>query len=145
MLLLPDPKRLMAGYLLGAYITSITVGLVIVFALPGSETESASKHTIGPVEDIVVGLLLWAIAFVLRTERDRPFQDRRRKKKGAKLEGQRAGGEANRNHYRYACWEKAILSSAFVVGILASPASPTSTRSITSTSSTQGPSPPCCW
>ena len=55
MMLLPSPKRLMAGYLLGAYTTSITLGLVIVFALPGSSTESTSKHTIGPLEDIAVG------------------------------------------------------------------------------------------
>lgn len=33
MLLLPNPKRLMPGYLLGAYTTSITLGLVIVFSL----------------------------------------------------------------------------------------------------------------
>ncbi len=57
MLLLPRPKRLMLGYLLGAYTTSITLGLVIVFTLQGSGTESTSKHTISPVEDIVVGLL----------------------------------------------------------------------------------------
>ena len=77
MLLLPNPKQLMFGYLLGAYLTSITLGLVIVFALPGSSTESTSKHTIGPLEDIVVGLLLWAIAFVLLTGRDQPIQERR--------------------------------------------------------------------
>src|SRR6266481_2893115 len=63
MLLLPNPKRLMVGYLLGAYTTSITLGLVIVFSLSGSSTESTSKHTVGPVEDIVVGLLAVAIAF----------------------------------------------------------------------------------
>src|SRR5947208_9748555 len=57
MLLLPNPKRLMVGYLLGAYTASITLGLVIVFTLYGSGTESSSKHTVGPVEDIVVGLL----------------------------------------------------------------------------------------
>ena len=48
MLLLPSPKRLMAGYLLGAYTTSITLGLVIVFTLQGSGSESTSKHTISP-------------------------------------------------------------------------------------------------
>ena len=85
MMLLPSPKRLMASYLLGAYTTSITLGLVIVFALPGSSTESTSKHTIGPLEDIAVGLLAVAIAFVLRTGRDQPFQERRREKKEAKL------------------------------------------------------------
>src|SRR5947209_15326633 len=85
MLLLPHPKRLMAGYLLGAYTTSITLGLVIVFSLHGSSTESTSKHTVSPVEDIVVGLLLATIAFVLATGRDQPLQQRRREKKDAKL------------------------------------------------------------
>ena len=33
MLLLPSPKRLMLGYLLGAYLTSITIGCVIVLSL----------------------------------------------------------------------------------------------------------------
>jgi hypothetical protein len=33
MLLLPDPRKLMLGYLLGGLTTSITLGLVIVFAL----------------------------------------------------------------------------------------------------------------
>ena len=61
MLLLPNPKRLMLGYLLGAYTTSITLGLLIVFSLNGSSTESTSKHTISPVEDIVVGVLLLVI------------------------------------------------------------------------------------
>jgi hypothetical protein len=32
MLLLPSPSRLMLGYLLGAHVTSITLGLVIVFS-----------------------------------------------------------------------------------------------------------------
>lgn len=92
MLLLPNPKRLMAGYLLGAYMTSITLGLVIVFNLHSS-TESTSKHTIGPVEDIVVGLLVLAIAFVLGTGRDQRFQERRREKKDAKLKARQEAGE----------------------------------------------------
>jgi Sap, sulfolipid-1-addressing protein len=93
MLLLPSPKRLMVGYLLGAYTTSITLGLVIVFTLNGSSTESTSKHTISPVEDIVVGLLAVAIAFVLATGRDRPFQERRREKKDAKLKARQEAGK----------------------------------------------------
>ena len=93
MMLLPSPKRLMAGYLLGAYTTSITLGLVIVFALPGSSTESSSKHTIGPLEDIAVGLLAVLIAFVLGTGRDQPFQERRRGKKEAKLKAKQEAGK----------------------------------------------------
>src|SRR5450755_4086535 len=93
MLLLPSPKQLMFGYLLGAYMTSITLGLVIVFTLHGSSTESTSKRTISPVEDTVVGLLVVAIAFVLATGRDQPLQERRRAKKDAKL---KAKGEAGK-------------------------------------------------
>jgi hypothetical protein len=93
MLLLPNPKRLMVGYLLGAYTTSITLGLVIVFSLQGSSTESTSKHTVGPIEDLVVGSLLAALAVVLATGRDRPFQQRRREKKDAKLKAREEAGK----------------------------------------------------
>jgi Sap, sulfolipid-1-addressing protein len=93
MLLLPNPKRLMFGYLLGAYMTSITLGLVIVFSLHGSSTESTSKHTVSPVEDIVVGLLALAIAFVLQTGRDQPVRERRREKKDAKLKAREEAGK----------------------------------------------------
>jgi hypothetical protein len=93
MLLLPNPKRLMVGYLLGAYMTSITFGLVIVFSLHSSSAESTSKHTVSPVEDIVVGLLVLAIAWVLRTGRDQPFQERRRAKKDAKLKAKEDAGK----------------------------------------------------
>jgi hypothetical protein len=93
LLLLPSPKRLMVGYLLGAYTTSITLGLVIVFSLPNSSATSTAKHTVSPVEDIVVGLFLAAIAFVLATGRDQPFQERRRSKKEGKLKARVEAGK----------------------------------------------------
>jgi hypothetical protein len=93
MLLLPNPKRLMLGYVLGAYMTSITLGLLIVFSLQGSSTESSSKHTISPVEDIVVGLLALVIAWALRTGRDQPLQQRRREKRDAKLKAKQEAGK----------------------------------------------------
>jgi hypothetical protein len=93
MLLLPSPKRLMLGYLLGAYFTSITAGLLIVFAVPGSGTESTSKHTIGPIGDIVLGLLAVTIGWVLRTGRDQPYQQRRRTRKDAKLRAREQAGK----------------------------------------------------
>ena len=55
MLLLPNPKRLMLGYLLGALMTSITLGLVIVFALKGSSTVSTTENTISPAVDLALG------------------------------------------------------------------------------------------
>ena len=93
MLLLPSPKRLMAGYLLGAYITSITLGMIIVFAVPHTSTENSSKHQISPVEDIVIGVLLWALAWVLRSGLDQPLQQRRQVRKQAKLEAARQAGK----------------------------------------------------
>ena len=93
MLLLPNPKRLMAGYLLGAYTVSITAGLIIVFAVPHTGTESTSKHKISPVEDIVLGALLWAVAWALRAGLDQPLQRRRQVRKEAKLEAARQAGK----------------------------------------------------
>lgn len=84
MMLLPNPKKLMLGYLLGAYTTSISLGLLIVFSLHGSAGVSTAKHTLGPGEDIVVGLLALLVAFVLGTGRDAPLQQRRRRRQEAK-------------------------------------------------------------
>jgi len=86
MMLLPNPKRLMLGYLLGAYLTSISLGLLIVFSLHGSDSVSTSKSTLGPVEDIVLGLLALIVAFVLGTGRDARLQRRRARRKQAKEE-----------------------------------------------------------
>src|SRR5947208_2493094 len=52
MLLLDRPKRLMLGYLLGAYLTSITLGLVIVFSLSDSATANTTQSTVSPAVNI---------------------------------------------------------------------------------------------
>jgi hypothetical protein len=44
MMLLPSPKRLMFGYLLGALMTSVTLGLV--FSLEGSETVETTENAL---------------------------------------------------------------------------------------------------
>lgn len=67
MLLLDKPSRLMAGYLLGAYLTSITLGLVIVFSLTGSGTTNTVKNTLSPLADLALGLLALTIALVIRS------------------------------------------------------------------------------
>jgi hypothetical protein len=83
MMLLPNPKKLMLGYLLGALLTSITAGLLIVFSLHGSASVNTA-HTLGPIEDIVVGLVALLVAFVLGTGRDAPLQQRRARRHEAK-------------------------------------------------------------
>ena len=91
MMLMPSPKRLMLGYLLGAYITSIGLGLTIVFALQESSAVSTSQNTISPAEDIVLGTLALLVAFVLATDRDRGLRERKERRKSAKREAE--GGE----------------------------------------------------
>jgi hypothetical protein len=86
MLLVPNPKRLMLGYLLGAYTTAIGVGLAIVFSLQGSSFASTAKRTVSPAEDVVVGTVLLLVALVLATERDAPVRERGRRRKEAKMQ-----------------------------------------------------------
>ena len=65
MLLLPSPKKLMLGYLLGALLTSITLGLVIVFSLQDSGAVDSAKRSVNPAVDLALGALLLIVAFVL--------------------------------------------------------------------------------
>jgi Sap, sulfolipid-1-addressing protein len=71
MLTLEKPKRLLTGYLLGALLTSVTCGLLLVFALPGSSTSSTAKHGVNPVLNITLGALVLVIVFVVGSGRDR--------------------------------------------------------------------------
>ena len=84
MLLLERPSRLMVGYLLGAYMTSITLGLVIVFSLSNSSTTNTTENTLSPAVDIALGGIALAAAFVLYTGRHERLKERRRTRKAAK-------------------------------------------------------------
>ena len=87
MLVLPSPKRLLLGYLLGAMLTSITLGLVIVFSLDGSSSgTSTAKHTINPALDIALGVLILIIVFVVATGRDTRRRARAERKRASKAE-----------------------------------------------------------
>jgi hypothetical protein len=84
MLLLPSPKKLMLGYLVGATMTSVTLGLVIVFTLANSGATSTTKNAVSPAVDIALGALALIGAFVLNGARFDRFEDRRRERKAAK-------------------------------------------------------------
>jgi Sap, sulfolipid-1-addressing protein len=84
MLLLDRPVRLMMGYLLGAYVISITLGLVIVFSLSNSSVSNTTENTISPSVDIGLGAVALAAAFVLYTGRVERLRERRRERKAAK-------------------------------------------------------------
>ncbi|HEX5609466.1 MAG TPA: GAP family protein [Solirubrobacterales bacterium] len=83
MMLLPNTKKLMLGYLLGAYLTSITLGLLIVFTLNGSGSVNTARSTLSPIQDLVVGALLLTVGLVLRTGRVEQARERRRQRKAA--------------------------------------------------------------
>jgi Sap, sulfolipid-1-addressing protein len=84
MLLLDKPTKLMLGYLLGAYMTSITLGLVIVFSLSNSSATNTTQNTLSPAVDIGLGAIALAVAFVLYTGRHERLRERRRARKAAK-------------------------------------------------------------
>ncbi len=84
MLLLPSPSKLMLGYLLGAYVTSITLGLVIVFSLSNSSTANTTENTLSPAADIALGLLALVGAWVVWSGRQQRIKERRQARKAAK-------------------------------------------------------------
>src|SRR5512142_3533492 len=83
MLLLERPTRLMLGSLLGAYMTSITLGLVIVFSLSGSSASNTTENTVSPAVDIGLGAIALAVAFVFYTGRVERIRQRRAAEKAA--------------------------------------------------------------
>ena len=73
MMLLPNTRRLMLGYLLGAYTASITLGLLIAFALHDTGSVESGQQTLAPGQDLVVGaLFLIAAAALAGGPRRRP-------------------------------------------------------------------------
>jgi Sap, sulfolipid-1-addressing protein len=81
MLTLDRPERLLIGFLAGALVTSVTCGLVLVFALPHSSTSSTAKHSVNPILNIALGALVLLVVFVVATGRDqrrRAWSERKR-------------------------------------------------------------------
>jgi hypothetical protein len=78
MMLLPNAKRLMLGYLLGALMTSITLGLVIVFSLEGSDAARTTENALSPAATLALGAIALVAAFVVVTGRHQRVAERRR-------------------------------------------------------------------
>jgi Sap-like sulfolipid-1-addressing protein len=103
------PQRLMLGYLLGAYATSITLGMVIVFALPDSSTVGTARNTLSPAVDLALGVLALLVALVLGTGPHERVTERREKRE---LKKQKKGPP----RWRLAL-DKGSPPIAFVVGL----------------------------
>jgi hypothetical protein len=111
MLLLPRPKRLLLGYLLGAYTTSITVGLAILYWLKGSGVVSTTKHTVSPIIDITLGVLALVVAVVVGTGRAGRANERRKS---------RRAGKSKKTPRWQRTLSKGSARDTFVVGLLLS-------------------------
>jgi hypothetical protein len=84
MMLLPEPRRLITGYLLGAYLTSIGLGIAIALTLHGSSGVESSKKTLSPIEDLAFGAILAIVGWVLLSGRATEIKERRRLRKEEK-------------------------------------------------------------
>jgi len=84
MMLLDRPVNLMLGYLVGAYVTSISLGMLIVFSLPESSATNTTRDVLSPAVDIALGTIALAVAFVLNSGRHQRLRERRRERKAAK-------------------------------------------------------------
>jgi hypothetical protein len=84
MMLLSNPVRLMLGYLLGALLTSITLGIIIVYELKSSGVVSTAKRTLSPAATLTLGVIALTIALVLGTGRDERLAERRRERRAGK-------------------------------------------------------------
>ncbi|MFL5824647.1 MAG: GAP family protein [Solirubrobacteraceae bacterium] len=85
MLLLERPSRLMLGYLFGALLTSITLGLAIVSSFSSSGAAETTQRSISPGVDIALGVIFLVLARALESDRVKHRAERReesRKDKG---------------------------------------------------------------
>lgn len=106
MLVSAHPKRMMIGYLLGAYTVSITIGLVFVFAAGGSSAATTTEQAINPALNLTLGTIVLLIAFALALGLDQRL-------------GRGTGGKkekANRPPRWRRALDKGSVSLAFVVG-----------------------------
>ena len=110
MLLLDNPKRLLIGYLLGALMTSITLGLVIVFSLEDSSFVDTAQNSSAPPRTSLVGGIALVIAYVLATGRDKAMSERRERRKAEK----EPSGPPKWQQFL----DRGSAGSAFIVGAL---------------------------
>ncbi len=67
-----QPVKILFWFLVGGLLTTVTVGIAVVFALQGASFMNGSKPTIDPVVDIVIGLLSVLGAAALLRKAGRP-------------------------------------------------------------------------
>jgi len=71
-----NPPKLLIGYLVGGYVMSFAIGVLLIGVLDRSGVISRQKaHHVGPVVDIVVGAVAIGIAWLIERRRRRRVRD----------------------------------------------------------------------
>jgi hypothetical protein len=111
MLLLPDPKRLMLGYLAGALTTGVVVGIAIVEWLHNSHAIATTKHSVAPGIDFALGIILLLAAYVVWSGYVARAEERRKERRADKPK-------------KTPRWQQALsggtAKTTFVIGLLLS-------------------------
>lgn len=81
----------MLGYWLGAILVGVTLGPVIVYELEGSSVINTTKKTLSPIANFVLAALMFVLAAVLATGRDKGLEERRKRRKAKRGPGLSAG------------------------------------------------------
>ncbi|MGN6170473.1 MAG: GAP family protein [Solirubrobacteraceae bacterium] len=118
MLLLPDPKRLMIGYLVGAYAASIGAGLAISFSLKGTSVVSTSRNTVAPGEDLALGLILLFIAYLLWGRYQGPIRNWWHERKATQAAAKSREGSEDKESWDERLLKKGSVAITFVVGLI---------------------------
>lgn len=79
----PHPRRLLGAYLAGGFITSIGLGLLIVFKLKDSNAVSGGGSVLSWGGDLALGGLALLVAVALATRTDDHLRQRRARRKAA--------------------------------------------------------------
>jgi hypothetical protein len=80
MMLLPEPRKLITGYLFGAWVASIGLGLAIVFSFHQSAGVESSKKTLSPLEDLAFGAILILVGWALLSGRVAHLKESRKRR-----------------------------------------------------------------
>jgi hypothetical protein len=88
----PQPVKLLSVFLAASLLTTVTIGLVIVFVLRGSSLFSGSRPAFGPAVDLAAGVVALIAGLVVRrrrseekAKRDGPTWTERTLSRGAPL------------------------------------------------------------
>ncbi len=80
----PNPRLLLLAYLAGGMLTSVAVGCAIVASLNGSNLLSGSSPAADPIVNFTIGALALIVAYVLATDRDARFEERRQERRASR-------------------------------------------------------------